>query len=126
MNRIPFFCTQRAVDLRLSAVHSKSGIVHFSSLLAVLVFLCAVGCAFAQESPAKKGSAQAASLHGTVSTTQDNSLAGLAGVSVKLTREGASEAPLAATTDENGRYEFKNLELVASIFVRGCSERRLR
>src|SRR6266852_3039397 len=110
MNRISFFCTQRAVDLRSSAGHSKSGIVHFSSLLAVLVFLCAVGCAFAQESPAKKGSAQAASLHGTVSTTQDNSLAGLAGVSVKLSREGASEAPLAATTDENGRYEFKNLE----------------
>ena len=64
----------------------------------------------AQAAPSKKVNDQAASIRGTISTIQDNALAGVAGISVMLTREGATGAPLSADTDEHGQYEFANLE----------------
>ena len=64
----------------------------------------------AQTTQPKKANEQAASIKGTISTTQDNASAGVAGISVKLTSEGATGAPLSADTDEHGQYEFSNLE----------------
>jgi Carboxypeptidase regulatory-like domain len=53
---------------------------------------------------------QSASIRGTVSTTQDNSAAAVAGITLTLTREPAKGAAVSASTDENGRYEFPKLE----------------
>jgi len=63
----------------------------------------------AQEAPSRTGSDQTASLHGTVSTTQENNVAGLAGITVKLSHDPTAGTPLSTTTDENGRYEFVTL-----------------
>jgi len=65
---------------------------------------------FAQDAPPAKASAQAGSIHGTISTMQDNALSGVAGISVKLSGGLLHGAPLSADTDEHGGYEFKNLE----------------
>jgi Carboxypeptidase regulatory-like domain len=64
----------------------------------------------AQSAQAKKTNDQAASIKGTVSTTQDNSAAGVAGIEVKLIREGATGNPQSTTTDEHGVYLFPTLE----------------
>ena len=63
-----------------------------------------------QSTQAKKVNDQPASIKGTVSTTQDNSAAGVAGIEVKLTREGTTGNPQSTTTDEHGAYAFPNLE----------------
>jgi hypothetical protein len=49
------------------------------------------------------------SIHGTVTTKQDNETSALAGINVKLTPQSPAGATLSANTDEQGRYEFKNL-----------------
>lgn len=54
--------------------------------------------------------AQMASVRGAVITTQDNSTAGVAGITVKLAHEPSIGTPLSVNTDENGRYEFQKLE----------------
>ncbi|HEY4978475.1 MAG TPA: carboxypeptidase regulatory-like domain-containing protein [Candidatus Acidoferrum sp.] len=64
----------------------------------------------AQEVPRKSEADRSASLRGTVSTTQDNAAAGVASITVKLSRDPAAGDPLAADTDQNGRYEFPKLE----------------
>lgn len=53
---------------------------------------------------------QTASLHGTVTTTRDDSVVPVAGISLTLSRDPSSGTPLTAGTDENGRYEFQKLE----------------
>lgn len=66
----------------------------------------------APESAAQAGSKQNAArgtLHGVVSTKQDNVLSGIAGISVKLTAKEGGGAALSADTDDTGRYEFRNL-----------------
>jgi hypothetical protein len=63
------------------------------------------------QGPASKGNNdQSGSIHGAVSTTQDNAATGVAGITLTLTRNPPSGAPLSASTDENGRYEFSKLE----------------
>lgn len=51
-----------------------------------------------------------ASLHGTVTTSQNGATTILTGVSVKLSGALISGSPLTADTDENGRYEFRDLQ----------------
>jgi hypothetical protein len=51
-----------------------------------------------------------ASIHGTVTTKQENSISGVAGVTVKLTPQSAAGNPLTLDTDEAGKYEFKGLK----------------
>jgi len=51
-----------------------------------------------------------ASIHGTVTTKQENSASGVAGVTVKLTPQSAAGNPLTLDTDEAGKYEFKGLQ----------------
>lgn len=50
------------------------------------------------------------SIHGVLSTTQENNSAGLAGITIKLTTEPPDGNPLTADTDDAGLYEFKNLK----------------
>jgi hypothetical protein len=75
-----------------------------------LLLLFAISSAFAQDASPKKVSAQAGSLRGAVSTMQDNALAGVAGISVKLSGEPLHGITLNADTDEHGAYQFLNLE----------------
>jgi len=82
----------------------------FSRLTAALVLLGATGSAFAQRATPKNSGGQTASLHGSVATTQDSVAVGLSGIIVKLAHDPASGTPLSVVTDENGRYEFQNLE----------------
>jgi len=82
----------------------------FSRLAAALVLLGATGSAFAQRATPKNSGGQTASLHGSVATTQDSVAVGLSGIIVKLAHDPASGTPLSVVTDENGRYEFQNLE----------------
>lgn len=49
------------------------------------------------------------SIHGTLSTTQENTSAGLAGITIKLSTEPPDGNPLTADTDDAGLYEFKKL-----------------
>lgn len=50
-----------------------------------------------------------ATIQGTLTTSQDNAPAGVAGVSVKLISSSANSNPLTADTDEAGHYEFTRL-----------------
>src|SRR5580693_2954347 len=50
------------------------------------------------------------SLRGTLSTTQENASAGLAGITVNLTLDPADGSPLSADTDDAGHYEFTQLK----------------
>jgi hypothetical protein len=74
------------------------------------VLLFAGFSAFAQEASLDNGKDQTVSLHGNVSTTQDNSATGLAGITVKLSRDPSAGSSLSVDTDEDGRYEFKSLQ----------------
>src|SRR5882672_2519438 len=62
-----------------------------------------------QETHNAAESLRSGSIHGTVTTLQENASSGLAGVAVNLT-PGPSGSPLGASTDEAGRYEFKGLK----------------
>jgi hypothetical protein len=50
------------------------------------------------------------SIHGTVSTKQENAGSDLSGITVTLTTAPPDGNPLTADTDDAGRYEFKNLK----------------
>jgi hypothetical protein len=82
----------------------------FSPAVVAVILLFAINSAFAQDATPKKASALAGSIHGTVSTVQDNALSGVAGISVKLSGDLLHGAPLSADTDEHGGYVFQNLE----------------
>src|ERR1700747_2048270 len=84
--------------------------VWFSRTGIALVLLFAISSAFAQYAAPPKARAQAGSIHGTISTMQDNALSGVAGISVKLSGDPLHGAPHSADTDEHGGYEFKNLD----------------
>ncbi|HUL16374.1 MAG TPA: carboxypeptidase regulatory-like domain-containing protein [Terriglobales bacterium] len=84
--------------------------MRFSRLAAALVFLGTTNSAFGQRATPKNSGDQTASLHGSVTTTQGGVAVGLSGIIVKLARDPASGTPLSTVTDENGGYEFRNLE----------------
>jgi len=86
-------------------------------LAVVLVFLSAPSPVSGQKTTPKTGNDPAAALRGTVNTQNG---AALVGATVKLTRMALTGAPETAETDENGHYEFLNLEPGDySIFVEG-------
>lgn len=64
----------------------------------------------AQSASQQKANLQAASIKGAITTTQDNSAAGVAGITVRLTRDTAAGQAQSADTDEHGQYGFTNLE----------------
>jgi hypothetical protein len=98
-NQLPGTTIQRGARARFSYL-----------ALAALFVLLGASRAFSQATPAKSANDQKASIHGTVTTTQDNSPAPVPGISVKLAHSPAVGDPLSADTDETGRYEFKGLE----------------
>jgi hypothetical protein len=77
--------------------------------------ICSFSAAFsgaacvAQTAAPQMTEAQSTSIHGTVSTVQDNVTAGVAGITVKLSGDPLHGTPINADTDERGVYEFKNL-----------------
>src|SRR5258708_26031015 len=95
---------------RTSSTIWRNAWARFSRTGIALVLLFAISSAFAQDASPAKASAQAGSIHGTISTMQDNALSGVAGISVKLSGGPLHGAPLSADTDEHGGYEFRNLE----------------
>jgi hypothetical protein len=50
------------------------------------------------------------SIHGTLTTAQEDTSSGLAGISVKLTTEPPDGNPMTADSDDAGHYEFKDLK----------------
>jgi hypothetical protein len=73
-----------------------------------IAFLAQVVPVLGQTSP--NTSLRLGSIHGTLSTTQENTSAGLAGISVKLTAEPPDGSPLSVDSDDAGHYEFNNLK----------------
>ena len=63
---------------------------------------------FGQETHSRGESPRSGSIHGTVTTLQENTSSGLAGVILRLT-PGPDGSALTAGTDEAGSYEFKGL-----------------
>jgi Carboxypeptidase regulatory-like domain len=78
-----------------------------SGLALVLFFLLAPSSMLAQKATPKTGNDSVAALRGTV-TAQDGSA--LVGAAVKLVRKPPTGTPATTKTDENGHYEFHNLE----------------
>ena len=78
--------------------------------VAALVVLMAMVPAFGQETRSSSEDARPGSIHGTITTKQDNAPAGLSGVTVRLTSERRDVDPLTVDTDDAGRYEFKSLK----------------
>ena len=70
----------------------------------------AVFPAFGQGTRASAEKTQTGSIHGTISTAQENAGSGLSGISVKLTTVPPDGNTLSADTDDAGRYEFKSLK----------------
>jgi hypothetical protein len=77
---------------------------------ALFVILATTIPAFGQGPRPVGDSKQAGSIHGTISTTQENAPSGLAGISVKLTTPSPDGNTLTADTDDAGRYEFTGLQ----------------
>ena len=80
----------------------------FLAATAVFALVFAVDPALGQETHSGGESSLSGSIHGTVTTLQENASSGLAGVILKLT-PGPGGSPLTASTDEAGSYEFKGL-----------------
>jgi len=78
---------------------------------ALLVMLAAAVPVFGQATRPTAEKTQTGSIHGTISTTQENAASDLSGISVKLAGEPADGNILSADTDDAGRYEFKNLKV---------------
>ncbi len=75
----------------------------------MFALLLAAGPVLGQETHSRGESSRSGSIHGTVTTLQENTSSGLAGVILKLT-PGPDGSALTAGTDEAGRYEFKGLK----------------
>ena len=91
-------------------IHPRGAGFWVSRTILAFVVLFAASSAFAQDASPKKNSAQAGAIRGAVTTVQDNTPSGVAGISVKLSGDPLHGTPLSADTDEHGAYEFRNLE----------------
>jgi hypothetical protein len=77
---------------------------------AAWVFLLLAISTLGQTSAAGSEQTRAASIHGTLTTTQADASGGLAGISVQLTAKAPDNGPFTADTDDAGHYEFKELQ----------------
>jgi hypothetical protein len=77
---------------------------------AFFVMLAATVPVFGQGERPGSDKRQNGSIHGTISTTQENAPAGLEGISVKLAAALPNGTTLTADTDDAGKYEFQSLE----------------
>jgi hypothetical protein len=78
--------------------------------VAAFAFMLAAVPAHGQATQAGNEKPRLGSIHGTLTTTQEDTSSGLAGISVKLTTEPPDRSPLTADTDDAGHYEFKDLK----------------
>lgn len=78
-------------------------------IFVVLVLILSTVSTFAQTGSADTAITDAGNIQGTLTTSQDNSSPGLAGVTVKLARE-SGESLSTSETDEAGHYEFTKLK----------------
>src|SRR3981189_764054 len=109
INLVPSLFFQPGNRPPASTPVSRKARAWFSRAVAALVcLLFAISSARAQDASPK--TAQAGSIHGTISTMQDNVLSGVAGISVKLSGDPLHGTPLSADTDEHGSYQLQNLE----------------
>jgi Carboxypeptidase regulatory-like domain len=74
------------------------------------VFIFAAVPALGQATQVGNQKPRLGSIHGTLTTTQEDTSSGLAGISVKLTTEPPDGNPMTADTDDAGHYEFKDLK----------------
>jgi len=110
-NRVPSLFFQPKNSPLTSSPIWRGAWVCISRPFAAIVLLFAISSVFAQDTaPKKANNAQAGSIHGTVTTMQDNVASGVAGISVKLSGDPVRGTPLSADTDEHGGYQFQNLE----------------
>jgi hypothetical protein len=84
---------------------SSVGRAAFFSLI-----LAAAFPVFAQSASPAPDKSPTGSLHGTISTKQENVGSDLSGISVKLTTVPPAGDSLNTDTDDAGHYEFKNLK----------------
>jgi Carboxypeptidase regulatory-like domain len=73
-------------------------------------FIFAAVPALGQETQVGNEKPRLGSIHGTLTTTQEDTSSGLAGISVNLTTEPPDGNPMTADTDGAGHYEFKDLK----------------
>jgi len=76
----------------------------------LLVLAILASPAFGQTTRTSADKTQTGSIHGTISTAQENAGSGLSGISVKLSTIPPDGNTLSADTDDAGRYEFKTLK----------------
>jgi type II secretory pathway pseudopilin PulG len=76
----------------------------------LLVLAIVASPALGQTTRASADKTQTGSIHGTISTAQENAGSGLSGISVKLTTIPPDGNTLSADTDDAGHYEFKTLK----------------
>jgi len=82
----------------------------FQHTTAACVFLLVTVPALGQTTQTGNEELHLGSIHGTLTTTQEDASSGLAGITVKLDSVPLVGSPLTADTDDGGHYEFKNLK----------------
>ena len=73
------------------------------------VLLLAMLPAILQAAPADNEEPRPGCIQGTLTTTQENTATGLAGLTLRLSQAASSLSPMTADTDDAGHFEFKNL-----------------
>jgi hypothetical protein len=74
------------------------------------VFIFAAVPALGQATQVGTEKPRLGSIHGTLTTRQEDTSSGLAGISVKLTTDPPDGNPMTADTDDAGHYEFRDLK----------------
>lgn len=77
---------------------------------AAFAFMVAAVPALGQATQAGNEKPPLGSIHGTLTTTQEDASSGLAGITVMLTTEPTNGSPLTVETDDAGHYEFNDLK----------------
>jgi hypothetical protein len=82
------------------------------SLLLIFAFVASLEAlpAFAQQGPTASGAATTATISGTITTKQADTVSVLGGVTVTLTAQPPADKPLSMDTDDSGKFEFKGLQ----------------
>jgi hypothetical protein len=106
-----FLPSSRRIRLLDPAAGARSlGILRGRLRLAAIVCAALWSGLAVSAQQAHSGNDGTASIHGTVTTKQDNAVNGVSGVTVKLTSEPPTGTVLTADTDETGKYQFKGLK----------------
>jgi hypothetical protein len=94
--------------LGLTSPHSTRGWLRQAAVMCV--FMLATIPTLGQATQTGNEKQPLGSIHGTLTTTQEDASSGLAGITVKLTTEPPDGNPLTANTDDAGLYEFNDLK----------------